>query len=196
MGIYGCDNIDSRQKINLRKLKEWGYLTEGTTSYNLTFSWEKEWGEENRIYTDISVGQGTGSMRLYYTSTDRTGEKHQMDYTVGLASVTCRYGGRKWFFICPNQSCNRRSRFLYSYGRYYVCRKCTGLWYDSQTHTCNRYRSLDHVLKAERMMPIKRRYYRGKHTRRYKRFLKLTGGRDGVEFAHYSAELTNRLLMC
>jgi len=39
------------------------------------------------------------------------------------------FGGRRRWFVCP--SCHRRCRVLYG-GKYYRCRKCHGLKYESQ----------------------------------------------------------------
>lgn len=197
MGLYGCENLNSARSVKMVNLRKWGYLKEGMTFHNLTFSWSRDNEVSATISADVTINEsGTGSMRLYYTSTTRwNGESKHMDFVVPLGSTPCRFGGRKWFFRCPNQHCQRRCRILYSYNEFHVCRRCTGLWYDSQTYTLDRYRALDNLFRADRLAAqIKRRFYRGKPTRRYKRFLKLTGGLDGMELVHFENALTNELL--
>jgi hypothetical protein len=72
--------------------------------------------------------------RLYYTFT-RTQE--QMDYTIRLQTTRPSFGGLCWWFICPllklGKSCNHRINKLYlpPGSRYYGCRRCYDLTYQS-----------------------------------------------------------------
>jgi hypothetical protein len=68
-------------------------------------------------------------VRLQYTLT-RTGER--LDYRVELVSTSPHYGGLRWWFLCPLRGCPRRVRKLYSTGKYYACRHCSQLNYQSQ----------------------------------------------------------------
>ncbi len=73
-------------------------------------------------------------VRLYYTLT-RTQEP--MDYTIRLQTTRPCFGGLRWWFTCPllrrGKSCNRRVSKLYlpPGGRYYGCRHCYDLTYES-----------------------------------------------------------------
>lgn len=182
MGMYGCDNLDSAHSIDLTSLRKWGALKEGW--WHNTIRWTRD-GEDRgtvRYETKIACEHEPNSLRLRYTSTSRHGAFYEMDCQVRLLSIPCRYGGQKWFFQCPNTACNRQCRILYEYGQYFVCRKCTGLWYDSQTYAGNRYRSMQNLFDAGRLeQTLKRHYYRGLPTRKYRRYLKLTGGMDAQQ---------------
>ena len=180
MGMYGCDNLDSAHSIDLTSLRKWGALIQGWRSGAIR--WTGRYGEERgKVCYDTKIAyEGQPNiLRLRYTSTSRHGESHEMDYQVPLLSIPCRYGGRKWFFQCPNASCNRRCRIMYESGSYFVCRKCTGLWYDSQTYITNLYRPMQNLFDADKLeQTLKRHYYRGLPTRKYRRYLKLTRGMD------------------
>jgi hypothetical protein len=73
-------------------------------------------------------------VRLYYTFT-RTQE--HMDYTIRLQTTGLYVGGLRWWFTCPllksGSRCNHRVSKLYlpSGGRYYGCRHCYDLTYQS-----------------------------------------------------------------
>jgi hypothetical protein len=73
-------------------------------------------------------------VRLYYTFT-RTQE--QVDYTVMLQTTPLYSGGIRWWFTCPlkadGRSCLRRISKLYlpPGGRYFGCRHCYNLTYQS-----------------------------------------------------------------
>jgi hypothetical protein len=73
-------------------------------------------------------------VRLFYTIT-RTQE--HMDYTIRLQTMRPTFGGLHWWFTCPllrlGKSCNRRVSKLYlpPGGRYYGCRRCYDVTYQS-----------------------------------------------------------------
>ncbi len=82
----------------------------------------------------------TGSppwVRLYYTVTPWAGDPVDYDYKIALVSTMPNYGGLRWWFVCPldraGGSCNRRVGKLYMPpgGRYYGCRHCYRLTYES-----------------------------------------------------------------
>lgn len=64
-------------------------------------------------------------------SVTANGGNETVSTALEVARLPCRYGGVRPLFFCPR--CCRRSRFLYlRYGRF-VCRRCTGLRYWTQT---------------------------------------------------------------
>lgn len=179
MGMYGCENLDSTHSIDLTDIRKWGALRQGWQ--NGTIRWTRDGEERGKVCYETTIGceQQPNTLRLRYTSTSRDEVSREMDYQVSLLSIPCRYGGEKWFFQCPNTSCNRRCRILYEYGHYFVCRECTSMWYDSQTHITNRFRLMQNIFNAGRLeKTLKRHFYRGLPTRKYRRYLKLTRGMD------------------
>jgi hypothetical protein len=73
-------------------------------------------------------------VRLHYSLT-RSGEN--LDYKVLLGTTRPRFGGLRWWFICPlianGRKCGRRVGKLYlpPGGKYYGCRHCYDLTYRS-----------------------------------------------------------------
>jgi len=51
---------------------------------------------------------------------------------VPLTWTVCNFGGERPWFICPGAGCGRRVAVLYEPGRYFLCRHCYDLVYESQ----------------------------------------------------------------
>jgi hypothetical protein len=51
---------------------------------------------------------------------------------VPLEWTPCNFGGERPWFVCPGAGCGRRVAVLYGPGRYFLCRHCYGLSYQSQ----------------------------------------------------------------
>jgi hypothetical protein len=74
------------------------------------------------------------TVRLFYT---KTATKEALDYQIRLTVTRPRFGGLRWWFICPlvvnGRPCGRRVGKLYlpPGGRYYGCRHCYQLTYRS-----------------------------------------------------------------
>ena len=49
-----------------------------------------------------------------------------------LAWTACNFGGERPWFICLRAGCGRRVAILYEPGRYFLCRHCYDLSYESQ----------------------------------------------------------------
>ncbi|MEK7153190.1 MAG: hypothetical protein AAB834_04530, partial [Patescibacteria group bacterium] len=117
-------------------------------------------------------------MRLWYTHTNSwSGEKSDMDYKVNLITTPCHYGGVRYWFICPltknGSHCGRRVGVLYLCGKYYGCRYCCNIAYQSQFEGGRNkgFVSIPDIDRAEEL--VKRYYYRGKPTRKYRRVIRL-----------------------
>lgn len=77
-------------------------------------------------------------VRLFYSWTwNGQSEPQSADYPVALTTTRLRFGGLRWWFICPlivnGQECNRRVGKLYlpARARYFGCRHCHDLTYQS-----------------------------------------------------------------
>jgi hypothetical protein len=46
--------------------------------------------------------------------------------------TACNFGGKRPWFVCPEAGCGRRVAILYGLGRYFLCRHCLDLVYESQ----------------------------------------------------------------
>ena len=78
------------------------------------------------------IGRHDGVMRIEGIWTDsNTGGKEEVRYPVRLVDTPCNFGGRRWWFTCP--ICKRRVAKLYlpPGAKYFGCRHCYNLTYQS-----------------------------------------------------------------
>jgi hypothetical protein len=86
------------------------------------------------IEYEVDTTESGPWVRLRYTF---TASGVRVDYQIPLAATRPRFGGRRWWFVCPllirGQECCRRVGKLYlpPGSRYFGCRHCHGLTYRS-----------------------------------------------------------------
>jgi hypothetical protein len=95
-------------------------------------------------------------VRLIYAHTDwRTGIKESLDYRVAITGSVCNFGGLRYWFICPlstdGETCGRRVATLYKVGKYFGCRTCHRVTYDTR-NTSRRFRGLERFFQADRKL--------------------------------------------
>ncbi len=99
-------------------------------------------------------------------------------YKIKLTKAFCKFGGSRWWFRCPNKRgskiCNKRVAMLYlpPYKEIFACRHCYNLTYESR----NLYgmdkkfgRAIPFPVLDREEESIKRTFYRGVLTKRYKK---------------------------
>jgi hypothetical protein len=69
---------------------------------------------------------------LYRHRRGQGGEWEDIKETVPLDWTACNFGGERPWFICPVAGCGRRVAIVYGPGRYFLCRHCYDLTYQSQ----------------------------------------------------------------
>jgi len=88
----------------------------------------------------------TGSIRIAVEGSDRPkhllllyrhrispgDEWEDVHQPVSLDWSACNFGGERPWFVCPGAGCGRRVALLYGLGRYFLCRHCYDLVYESQ----------------------------------------------------------------
>ena len=82
-----------------------------------------------------SVGGVAHDDRVTFFYRHRRGpgdEWHDVKQTVPLDWTACNFGGKRPWFLCPGAGCGRRVAVLYGPGRYFLCRHCCDLVYQSQ----------------------------------------------------------------
>ncbi len=166
-------------------LKKHGYFHKDYSHRSGTITWTYGYSE-NKSSIGFSISRdnwGTTDERAYmklnYTHTDRwSSEKSEMDYRIELATTPCRYGGKRYWFICPltknGRYCGRRVGVLYCLGKWFGCRHCGEIAYAKQMEG-GKFRwngvSVPDIERAEK--EVKRYYYKGKPTRKYRRVIRL-----------------------
>jgi hypothetical protein len=75
------------------------------------------------------------SERLIFTYRHRSGPRGEWEEVrepVFLSWTACNFRGERPWFVCPGAGCGRRVALLYGLGRYFLCRRCYHLVYESQ----------------------------------------------------------------
>ena len=170
---------DYLKKVEIWWLKKYGYL-EGYKYGGM--KWTNSFGKENSISFAVStLYEESSYIRFIYTQTDTdTNEKKDFDYKVQIVSTPCNFGGKRYWFICPlaknNIPCNKRVGVLYKKGDFFGCRHCYELSYESRNLPSYQkpFGKIISFPELEEMEEsVKTKYYRGKMTKKYKRFLKV-----------------------
>ena len=178
------DTVEDCRSVSISFLRENDYFC-GYRSGGIV--WKNCYGEEtSSIGVTVSTMDGDSYVRFQYISTDRnTGEKTEYDYKVRLTTTPCNFGGVRYWFNCPLSRngvyCGRRVGKLYKApgAVYFGCRHCYNLSYESRNESrLGRFGQLGYLLKAEKQIEelrsrIKRRFYSGSPTRKFRRLLRM-----------------------
>ncbi len=180
------DTVEDCRSVSIAFLNKHGYFSEPCYMSG-TISWTNGYDEQTAsISIAVSTLDGENHIRFQYTTTDHdSGEKTKYDYKVQLTTTPCNFGGIRYWFICPLSKngvyCGRRVAKLYKApgANYFGCRHCYDLSYESRNESrLGRFGQLGYLLKAERQMEelssqIKRDFYDGKPTKKYRRLLRM-----------------------
>ena len=158
-------------------LKKYGYLRPSYVSGTIRWTWH---GEPSGS-VGISVEATNMSVRCRYTQTSWDGEKEDYDYYIRLTKTPCYFGGYRYWFICPlvvsGVPCRRRVGVLYLEGKWFGCRNCYALAYDTQkeSHT-SKWSHFGRVLTLESKLEeewnaMRVKYWKGRPTKRYRKWL-------------------------
>jgi hypothetical protein len=169
-------------RLSIFFLKKHGYLPAGGgwRSGGIKWTYGMSGNESSVGFTVITNRDEGDNIRLQYTHTSReTDEKESMDFRVPLATTACNYGGKRYWFVCPltknGKYCGRRVGVLYCIGKWFGCRHCGEIAYAKQMEG-GKFRwngvSIPDIEKAEK--EVKRCYYNGKPTRKYRRVMRLS----------------------
>jgi len=180
MGRYYFDaktTVEQATQLNIFKLKDFGLLR-GYAATTLTWT-RRLSGKKSSI--GILVDIEDLYTKVNYAITDRNGNKTDYDYKISLTTMPCNFGGVRYWFICPlsvnGVYCGRRTGALYlaSGGRYFGCRHCYNLSYESRNEPhFARCGGLYYPLKLDGQIEklseqIKRWTWKGKPTKKAKR---------------------------
>lgn len=153
-----------------------------------TITWTSGWDDhKSSVGVEGSTMNGGNYLRIWYTQTDNyTQEKKDFDYKIPLTTTPCRYGGKRYWFTCPwyknGNYCGKRVGVLYKDGDYFACRHCYNLSYSSR-NSSGIFRMYGNITIPDvdrAREKVKRTHYKGKPTRKYRRYLKME---DSIENA-------------
>lgn len=104
-----------------------------------------------------------------------TWEKNDYVRSINLVTTECNYGWFKYRFLCPK--CLGKKWCLYMKNFSFACRKCLNLCYEYEKRSKkSRFydKIIPHTYEAEKLYKtIKYKYWKGKPTRKYRRYLRL-----------------------
>lgn len=177
------DTVEGRKKVSIFWLNKQKFIPEevGSISYG-SMSWSMNGEPTGNIRYSVCIPEfGDGYINLTYKIKgwhEPEEDYRDYDYQVDLDRVRCNLGGFRWYFKCLY--CRRRVGILYMHGDYFVCRHCANLSYQScnenKRYRYRMFRAITDEDKAyELYQEVKREYYNGKPTRKYKRYLKYSG---------------------
>ena len=194
--------VEEATQLSIFKLKEFGLLC-GYAGNTLTWT-RRSSGHKSSIGIVIDIRELYA--KVNYTNTNgHTGEKSDLDYKIRLTTTPCHFGGVRYWFICPlvkdGQNCGRRTGTLYlaGGGKYFGCRDCYNLSYESRNESrMGRPGGIGYNIILENqidklMKKVKRCYYAGKPTRKYRRILKLEQRYDSLDIEIMHERLMARL---
>lgn len=160
-------------KINISKLKEWGYLKPGVNSFG-NLIWSRNGQETGKISFRIDCDPDPQYIEFEYRYRDEPRK-----YKVHFTSLESNLGkGQVWYFVCPHT--RKICRKLYCIGGYFLHREAfRNVYYESQTRSkrmrfidknFGSYFRLDNT-KKELNAKYFKKFYNGRPTKRYKRLM-------------------------
>jgi hypothetical protein len=122
--------VEECRSLDVRRLHREGLLKPGRL-----FSWT--WSRAGREVASIGalvegVDQAERIVLLFRHRRSPSVDWEDVEEPVELAWTACNFGGERPWFICPGAGCGRRVAILYEPGRYFLCRHCYDLVYQSQ----------------------------------------------------------------
>jgi hypothetical protein len=84
---------------------------------------------------EAHLGQESGRVRLYYTTTRRAEERRESNYWVQLETTPQPFGGRRWWFVCPRTGRWVAKLYLPNGAFTFASRQAYRLAYRSQRET-------------------------------------------------------------
>jgi hypothetical protein len=121
---------DEWHSLDVRRLYREGALRPGA---QFSSSWSRFGRETGSIRGFVSRNQ----LILSYRHRSGLGSGWEdVKETVALEWTPCNFGGERPWFVCPGvvngKRCGRRVAILYGLGKYFLCRHCYDLRYQSQ----------------------------------------------------------------
>jgi hypothetical protein len=128
--VEDCRRLDANRWMREDILKA-GVWHSGSWAW---FRDEARTERTSSIGYEVNTREDRPWLRLFYTFTE---SQDALDYRIRLVTTRSRFGGLRWWFICPlvvnGRPCGRRVGKLYlpPHSRYFGCRHCYDLTYTS-----------------------------------------------------------------
>jgi hypothetical protein len=133
------------QSIDVRYLHRNGLLEPG---HYVSLRWSRAGKRTGSISGIANRDQVT---LLYRHRRGPGSEWEDVEETVPLTWTACNFGGERPWFMCPGAGCGWRVVVLYGPGKYFLCRHCYDLTYQSQRDN-KMYRALHRAQDVRRRL--------------------------------------------
>jgi len=116
--------------VDVRYLHREGLLEPGRW---FSLRWSRAERETGSIRGVVEGSDRTERVLLFYRHrSGSAAEWEDVHEPVSLDWSACNFGGERPWFVCPGAGCSRRVAILYGLGKYFLCRHCYDLVYESQ----------------------------------------------------------------
>ena len=144
----GRGKVEACRSIDVNRLHREGCLRAGSMA-------SCQWSRDGDKVTPTNMRAEHDRLHLTYRLRIGGGEWEDVNETVRIVRMPCRFGGARPYFVCPGvvngTVCGRRVAKLYGPGRYFVCRHCYRLAYASQSEDAQR-RSMRRATKIRQRL--------------------------------------------
>jgi hypothetical protein len=144
----GRAKVEACRSIDANRLHRQGCLRAGSMA-------SCQWSRDGDKVTPTNMRAEHDRLHLNYRVRIGGGEWEDVNETVRIVRVPCRFGGARPYFVCPGvvngTACSRRVAKLYGPGRYFLCRHCYRLAYASQSEDPQR-RSIRRATKIKQRL--------------------------------------------
>lgn len=169
---------ETTENLSIFRLKKAGIL--GSESL-WKISWSSNFGGDDESIELIYSFNSDPNIRLIYQIKNLWSDSSEtLDYTISLTTSRCHYGGKRYWFICPLMinkiPCQRRVGVLYLVGKYFGCRKCQEIVYNSQKSRYGFRGFFRHYFRLgcqteEKLKNTRVKFWRGQPTKRFRKIL-------------------------
>lgn len=122
-------NVDSLIRLDIRVMRRRGFLRPGGVTYGtLSWSWTATGETTGSVSVEVNLTEpDAGQVVVRFTL---NGDPRQQE--IALASAPMRFGGRRYYFICPRH--HRRCEVMPMIGGVFASRQAHRLVYQSQSN--------------------------------------------------------------
>jgi hypothetical protein len=121
--------VEGHKGLDVNELNRMGCLRPGRV-------FSVSWLRRDELSGSIGLRTEEGRVILVYRVQISGGAWEDVEEPVQLTWTPCNYGGRRPWFICPGvvagRYCGRRVGKLYAGGKYFLCRHCYDLTYQTR----------------------------------------------------------------
>jgi hypothetical protein len=139
--------VEDCRSLDVNRLHREGCLQPGWTG-----GWT--WTEDGEEVASVGLRVAEDKIRIFYRVRIAHDDWEDVVESVGIARLSCHYGGCRPYFICPGvlegRGCGRRVVKLLQGGHYFLCRRCYLLAYSSQSE-----QRLDRALRRANLIKQK-----------------------------------------